>query len=201
MGYTGTFKCPLPRVERRPFKCFLHSKNRSNDEKLLRDGIRCFRSYSLGIIDSLFFLAEISISITEGDDRWGDKTEFDYEFASPVPIYRTFDLNCLFNPGMFIRLSKFQLKSSPVPITRNRSSSYWNLLFERAWRFREATSIRRNLDLLPFGTFRASGFDIFRGRVEERAPPRIVQRMVPILCVKKFWTNFIVVDCVDFWEI
>lgn len=27
-------------------------------------------------------------------------------------MYHRFDLNCLFNPGMFIRLSKFQLKSS-----------------------------------------------------------------------------------------
>ena len=47
----------------------------------------------------------------------GGKTEFDYE-PSVTPwgsIYRRFNLNCLFNPGMFIRLSKFQLKSSTVP--------------------------------------------------------------------------------------
>ena len=36
-------------------------------------------------------------------------------------MYHRFDLNCLFNPGMFIRLSKFQLKSSSFRLSETVS--------------------------------------------------------------------------------
>ena len=53
----------------------------------------------------------------KGSKREAAKPSSITNLASPreARYIGRFNLNCLFNPGMFIRLSKFQLKSSAVP--------------------------------------------------------------------------------------